>query len=181
MPKLKKDKKHSHIASRKKTLKSIPDFKNLDEEANFWDTHDTTEYAWEDLSETIEVAGQLKASVEKRRAERLAALLKLEPKHLRATQRIARRKGVTSDVLIKTWIDEGLRRESVRIWVCFMKIAHVAEMTTRFRVYLFGGVAKSRNGPLSDVNVAVYFSSEGDARYRFRRQIQLTSNWSGRC
>jgi predicted nucleotidyltransferase len=47
--------------------------------------------------------------------------------------------------------------------------------------YLFGSVAKSRSGPLSDVNVAVYFSPEGDARSRFRRQIQLTSNWSGRC
>jgi predicted nucleotidyltransferase len=41
--------------------------------------------------------------------------------------------------------------------------------------YLFGSVAKGRNGPLSDVDVAVYFSPEGDARSRFRRQIQLTS------
>ncbi len=115
MPKLKKDSKRPYAALRRKALKPIPDFKSLEEEAHFWDTHDTTEYAWEDLDETIEVAGPLKASVEKRRAERLAALLKLEPKYLRATQRIARRKGVTSDALIKIWIDEGLRRESVRI------------------------------------------------------------------
>jgi hypothetical protein len=44
--------------------------------------------------------------------------------------------------------------------------------------YLFGSVAKGRSGPLSDVDVAVYFSSEGDARSRFRRQIQLTSKLS---
>lgn len=44
--------------------------------------------------------------------------------------------------------------------------------------YLFGSVAKGRNGPLSDVDVAVYFSPEGDARSRFRRQIQLTSKLS---
>ena len=39
--------------------------------------------------------------------------------------------------------------------------------------YLFGSVAKGRSGPLSDVDVAVYFYPEGDARSRFRRQIQL--------
>ncbi|MCI0696028.1 BrnA antitoxin family protein [candidate division KSB1 bacterium] len=115
MPKLKKDSKRPHTALRKKALKPIPNFKSLEEEARFWDTHDTTEYAWEDLDEPIEIGGPLKASVEKRRAERLAALLKLEPKHLRATQRIARRKGVTSDALIKIWINEGLRREAARV------------------------------------------------------------------
>jgi hypothetical protein len=102
-------------SSKRKALKPIPDFKSLEEEANFWDTHDTTEYVWEDLNEPFEIGGPLKARVEKRRAERLAELLKLEPKHLRATQRIARRKGVTSEALIKTWIDEGLQREAAGI------------------------------------------------------------------
>lgn len=115
MPKLKKDSKRPNTSFKQKALKPIPDFKSLKAEANFWDTHDTTEYAWEDLDEPLEVGGPLKTSVEKRRAERLAALLKLEPKHLRAPQRIARRKGVTSAFLIKTWIDEGLRREAVRV------------------------------------------------------------------
>jgi len=112
---IKKNNKRRRISTKRKALKPVPSFKNLEEEANFWDTHDTTEYALEDLDETIEVAGPLKASVEKRRAERLAALLKLEPKHLRATQRIARRKGTTSEALLKTWIDEGLQREAVQL------------------------------------------------------------------
>jgi len=99
----------------KKALKPVPVFKSLEEEARFWDTHDTTEYDLEDSAEPLEVGGALLARVEKRRAERLAALLKLEPKRLRATQRLARRKGVTSEVLIKAWIDEGLRREAVRV------------------------------------------------------------------
>jgi hypothetical protein len=115
MPKLKKDSKRPNTSFRLKALKPIPNFKSLEEEANFWDTHDTTEYAWKDLDEPIEVGGPLKASVEKKRAERLAALLKLEPKHLRATQRIARRKGTTSEALLKTWIDEGLQREAAQI------------------------------------------------------------------
>ncbi len=99
----------------KKALKPVPGFKSLEEEARFWGTHDTTEYDLEDSDEPLEVGGALLARVEKRRAERLAALLRLEPKRLRATQRLARRKGVTSEVLIKTWIDEGLRREAVRV------------------------------------------------------------------
>lgn len=111
MPKPRKDNKRPYPSSKRKALKPIPDFKSLEEEANFWDTHDTTEYAWEDLDETIEAAGPLKASVEKRRAERLAVLLKLEPRQLRATRRIAQRKGMSSNALIKAWIDEGLRRE----------------------------------------------------------------------
>jgi len=110
MKNLKENNKRSRPSTKRKTLKPVPNFKSLEEEAHFWDTHDTTEYAWEDIDETIEVGGPLKARVEKRRAERLAALLKLEPKHLRATQRIARRKGTTSEALLKTWIDEGLRR-----------------------------------------------------------------------
>jgi predicted nucleotidyltransferase len=41
--------------------------------------------------------------------------------------------------------------------------------------YLFGSVAKGRSGPLSDVDVAVYFHPAGDARSRFKRRLQLMS------
>jgi hypothetical protein len=114
MLKPKKNGKHRHQSSKGKVLKAVPDFKSIQEEAHFWDTHDTTEYALEDLEETIEVAGPLKARIEKRRAERLATLLKLDPKQLHATLKIARQRGISSSALIKSWIDEGLRRESTR-------------------------------------------------------------------
>lgn len=39
--------------------------------------------------------------------------------------------------------------------------------------YLFGSVAKGRSGPLSDVDVAVYFHPAGDSRSRFDRRIHL--------
>ena len=113
--KTKKGSSRLSASQKRKAPKPIPEFKSLEEKAYFWDTHDTTEYVWEDLDETIEAAGPLKARVEKRRIERLATLLKLTPKQLRAAQRIARRKGVTSDTLIKTWINDGLRRESAGI------------------------------------------------------------------
>ncbi len=41
--------------------------------------------------------------------------------------------------------------------------------------YLFGSVAKGRSGPLSDVDVAVYFDPGGDAHSRFHRRIELMS------
>jgi hypothetical protein len=41
--------------------------------------------------------------------------------------------------------------------------------------YLFGSVAKGRSGPLSDVDVAVYFHPAGDSRSRFKRRLQLMS------
>ncbi|MDZ7362827.1 MAG: nucleotidyltransferase domain-containing protein [candidate division KSB1 bacterium] len=40
--------------------------------------------------------------------------------------------------------------------------------------YLFGSVAKGRSGPLSDVDVAVYFDAD-NARSRFDRHLQLMS------
>jgi len=41
--------------------------------------------------------------------------------------------------------------------------------------YLFGSVAKGRSGPLSDVDVAVYFNPTADARSRFNRRLKLMS------
>ncbi len=75
---IKKNNERRRISTKWKALKPVPNFKNLEEEAHFWDTHDTTEYALEDLDETIEAAGPLKASVEKRRVERLAVLEKVK-------------------------------------------------------------------------------------------------------
>ena len=114
MLKPKRNGRHHRRSSKGKVLKTVPNFKSIQEEAHFWDTHDTTEYALEDVEETIEVVGPLKARIEKRRAERLATLLKLDPKQLHATLKIARQRGISSTALIKSWIDEGLRRESAQ-------------------------------------------------------------------
>jgi hypothetical protein len=65
MKNLKENNKRSRPSTKRKTLKPVPNFKSLEEEAHFWDRHDTTEYDLEDLDETIEVAGSLKARIEK--------------------------------------------------------------------------------------------------------------------
>lgn len=100
-------------SSRRKALLPVPAFKSLEEEAHFWDTHDTTEYDLEDLNETIEVSQSFKASLEKRKAERLAELLGLAPEQRQKSLKIARSKRTTFQTLMKRWIDEGLQREAV--------------------------------------------------------------------
>jgi len=41
--------------------------------------------------------------------------------------------------------------------------------------YLFGSVAKGLSGPLSDLDVAVYFDPAGNSRSRFHRRLQIMS------
>ena len=41
-----------------KKLKPIPNFKTIQEEANFWDTHDSANYTWEETK--VEFAKPLK-------------------------------------------------------------------------------------------------------------------------
>ena len=44
----------------------IPVFNSIEEEAEFWDTHDFTDFLDESAPANIEVAGELKARVEQR-------------------------------------------------------------------------------------------------------------------
>lgn len=41
--------------------------------------------------------------------------------------------------------------------------------------YLFGSTVARRNGPLSDIDVAIYFHPSGTVRSRFKRRLQLMS------
>ena len=54
---------------RKNKLKPIPDFKSEMEEADFWSTHETTEYDFEETNETITLSSSLKAKIEARKRE----------------------------------------------------------------------------------------------------------------
>lgn len=98
--------------AKQKTLLPVPTFETLEEEARFWGTHDTTEYKMEDLDETIEVSQSFKARLQKRKAVRLAELLGLAPEQWQKTQKIARRKKMPTQAVLKRWIDEGLQREA---------------------------------------------------------------------
>ena len=112
MRKTKKNDARRIAAAKRGSRLPVPPFKNLEEEARFWETHDTTAYELEDLDETIEVSKSFKARLETRRAERLAQLLGLAPDQWQKTREVARRKRMPSQALMKRWIDEGLQREA---------------------------------------------------------------------
>ena len=84
--------------------KKIPKFKNEEEEANFWDTHDTTEYF--DMKNAIlnPIFPNLKMSTRTitfRVTESLLGSLKM----------IANKKDVPYQSLMKIYLDEKVREE----------------------------------------------------------------------
>jgi predicted DNA binding CopG/RHH family protein len=78
---------------------AIPHFSSIEEEAKFWDTHDTTEY--EDQFRPVKV----------RFAERLSEgiTIRFDPQTLAALRERAREKGVGPTTLARMWILEHLR------------------------------------------------------------------------
>jgi len=97
----------------KTKLKSLPKFKSEKEEADFWSSHDTTEYDFRDTEETILLSPALKTKMEIRRRERLKKLLKLDEENFKRFQKIAQKKKVDQFSLLKRWIEEGIKREAV--------------------------------------------------------------------
>jgi predicted DNA binding CopG/RHH family protein len=79
----------------------IPSFDSVEEEAEFWDTHDFTDYLDEGRPVKIALDGEL--------AERLT--LRLESSDREALTRIARDKGIGPSTLVRMWIKERLRQE----------------------------------------------------------------------
>ena len=97
----------------KRRLKNLPKFKSEKEEADFWATHDTAEYDFKDMDETIVLGPELKTKLEIRRQERLKRLLKLDEDNFNRFQSIARQKKVDQLSLLKRWVEEGIKRETV--------------------------------------------------------------------
>ena len=79
----------------------IPAFHSVEEEAAFWDTHDTTEFSEGWTAVNLKVGGEL--------AQKLT--LRLERADREALARYAQRKGVGSLTLARMWIKEHLREE----------------------------------------------------------------------
>ncbi len=88
----------------------IPAFHSIEEEAEFWDTHDFTDYselAEEDLDENIvDVAPAASAELEEDFPVRLA------PADREALGRRADKMGVKPEELIRMWVTERLHREA---------------------------------------------------------------------
>lgn len=87
----------------KRRLKSIPRFKNEEEEAEFWATHDTTEYF--DVSKPLYLEFPNLKPTTKTISLRLPLML------LYSIKRIANKKDVPYQSLIKVFLDEKVREE----------------------------------------------------------------------
>ena len=88
-----------------KELKPVPQFKTLQEEADFWDTHDSMEYELEDTDEMVELSDNQKAQIRERWAKRKRAIIQLSLEQLNAVEQLAERKQVDYRELIHEWIN----------------------------------------------------------------------------
>jgi hypothetical protein len=78
----------------------IPSFSNVEEEAEFWDTHDFTDYLEEAKSVTVVYGGL---------AERLT--IRLEPSDRETLAQLSRSKGIGPSTLVRMWVKERLQQE----------------------------------------------------------------------
>ena len=93
--------------------KKLPVFKSEEEEARFWDKEDTTEYIEEFEPVECEVAPELEEEILQKRELKKPITLRLEPNQIEAVRKIANRKGMPYQTLIRMWIVEGIRSNSL--------------------------------------------------------------------
>jgi predicted DNA binding CopG/RHH family protein len=78
----------------------IPTFSSLEEEAEFWDTHDTTDYEEEFKPVKVRFAKNLSHVL----------ALRLDQQTLEELREQARKKGIGPTTLARMWIRERLQR-----------------------------------------------------------------------
>ena len=78
----------------------IPEFKSIEEEAEFWDTHDTADYEDEFKPVRVRFAKNLSEGI----------TIRLDPETLAQVRAEAKEKGIGPTTLIRMWILERLRR-----------------------------------------------------------------------
>ena len=81
----------------------IPKFKNIEEAAEFWDTHDSSEFE----DEFEDVTGQVKFVISR---PKKAITVRLEEDTLTSLRQKAQEKGVGPSTLARMWILEHLQR-----------------------------------------------------------------------
>lgn len=91
-----------------KKLKPIPQFKNEDEEVEFWSTHDSTDYI--DWSKAIvnPVFPNLKLSTK-------TITIRVSQSLLDSLKMLANKKDVPYQSLVKIFLDEKVREESALV------------------------------------------------------------------
>jgi predicted DNA binding CopG/RHH family protein len=88
------------MAQTKKPKSRIPDFKNYEEEAKWWETHNLADY--QDEFEIVE------AKFAKNLSHGLT--IRLDPETLNKVRSLAKKKGIGPTTLIRMWILEDLEK-----------------------------------------------------------------------
>ena len=88
-------------------VKKIPKFKNIKEEARFWDTHDVSDYLLE--MEEVKTSFDLSAPKEEILTIRVQSNLKKQ------LEKIAKSYGINLSTLLRIWLVDKLKeKESLR-------------------------------------------------------------------
>lgn len=85
---------------RTQVKKHIPDFESYEEEADFWDTHDSTEFEWEPVE--VKVSRPLKVTF----------AIRLDPQTVEKLREVAAGMGTGPTTLARMWILEKLREHA---------------------------------------------------------------------
>lgn len=91
----------SNTKSKAKSRSKIPRFRSREEEAHFWDTHDTTDFEDEFVEVRVRVAKPLVHILG----------VRLDAKTIDKLGAIGRKKGVGASTLARMWLLERLQRE----------------------------------------------------------------------
>lgn len=90
------------VEARMKPKEPIPEFKSWEEEAEFWDTHDFTDY-WEGWTPVqVHFAENLSEGIS----------IRLDPETLRRVHAEAKERGIGAGDLIALWVMERLRGDA---------------------------------------------------------------------
>ena len=87
------------MTEKQPTPSRIPEFANYQEEAEFWDNHDTADFEDEFKPVRVRVAKNLSEGI----------TIRLDPKTLQTLRTLAREKGIGPTVMIRMWIMERLK------------------------------------------------------------------------
>ncbi len=90
--------------SRRQESRRIPEFNSVEEEAEFWDTHDTTEFENEFRPVKVRFAQNLSEGL----------TIRLDPETLSKLRQKAHEQGIGPSTLIRMWVMEHLRSEEPR-------------------------------------------------------------------
>ncbi len=97
-----------------KSKLQIPDFKSLKDMAEFWDTHDTEDYQWEEVKD-IKFSKNLKSIYLNgaKPPKSKVVQMRLDEETISAMEKVARQKGVGTSTAARMLIRERLSQMKV--------------------------------------------------------------------